>query len=99
MACSKSSDKPTDLAVRCQGLGKACADNDKHAEKLAGECTAAVPKQGCEDKTNALLDCYQRELCGASDKVWVLEDLHVRADRKSKCAAERAAVAECVGKK
>ena len=93
MACK---DKPAGDA--CEQLGKTCGDNDKHGEKITADCKAAPPKAGCEDKTNALYGCYEKELCGKSDKVWALEDLRVLADRKSKCAAERAAVAECVGK-
>jgi hypothetical protein len=45
-----------------------------------------------------MYDCFEKELCGKTDKVWALDDLRVLADRKNKCVAERNAVAECPGK-
>jgi hypothetical protein len=90
--------KPADLGARCDQLTKTCVGDDKHGEKFAAECKAATPKAGCEDKLNAMYDCYEKELCGKADKVWALDDLRVLADRNSKCAPERAAAAECTGK-
>jgi len=88
------------LGKRCEQLAKACGDSDKHAEKLVAECTQAAKKQvekSCTDKAIAAYDCFERELCGKSDKVWALDDFRVLSDRHGKCAAERNALRECVG--
>ena len=91
----------TDLDKRCEQLAKACSDTEKHIDKLVGECKQAAKVQiekGCTDKAMAVFDCYEKELCGGTDKVWAIDDLRVLADRKSKCTAERKAGRECVGK-
>jgi len=106
-ACKGKSDEATsssaglDLGKRCEQLAKLCGDKDKHVDKILGECKAAAPAataKGCADKTSALYDCYEKELCGKADKVWAVDDLRVLAERKNKCATERAAAAQCVGK-
>jgi hypothetical protein len=94
---AKAGSGATDLDARCEALGKACGDTDKHVEKLVDECKEAAKNQtakGCVDKAKALYDCYQKEVCGG-DKVWTLEDFRVLAERHNKCAAERTASAEC----
>jgi hypothetical protein len=91
-----------DLDKRCERLGKACGDEDKHQAKIADECKQAAMMQiekGCADKAIAVYDCYEKQLCGKGEKIWSVEDLRVLADRQSKCAAERDAARECFAKK
>jgi hypothetical protein len=113
MACSKGEDNPADkgsaagsgtvdLDNRCVQLGKVCGDQGKHVNKIVDECKlAAKPEneKGCTDKAVAVYDCYEKELCLGSDKVWALDDLRVLADRRSKCLAEMNALHTCTGKK
>lgn len=82
----------------CDQLAKSCSD-DKHASKLADECKAAAAKQGCPDKVSAMYECYEKDVCTATDKAWALDDLKKLADRKQACANERKAVLECPGGK
>ena len=94
--CKGKDDKGAD---RCEQLGKACGDNEKHSQKIVDECKAAAAKQAtCADKLSAMYDCYEKEVCGKADKVWALDDMRVLADRNNKCAAERNAVSECAPK-
>ena len=91
----------TDLGQRCERLGTACGDGDKHVQKLVDGCKQAMTAQadkGCTDKVNAAYDCYEKELCGKADKIWAYDDLRVLTERTGKCKAERDAVAACVGK-
>jgi hypothetical protein len=105
-ACGKGSDDtkktaepgPVDLNQRCEQLGKACGDNDKHSEKIVAGCKQAQVDKACTDKSVAAYDCYEKEVCGKGDKIWAFEDLRVLADRGGKCVAERDAVAACVKK-
>lgn len=88
-----------DLMTRCDQLGKACGDNDKHVQKIVEQCKLAAKEQvasGCTEKAIAAYDCYLKELCGKSDKVWALGDLGVLSERHGKCAAERDASRRCV---
>jgi len=105
--CKSSSDAKkapataTDPAQRCERLGKTCGDNDKHAEKIATGCKDALSDhggKGCTDQELAAYDCYEKELCGKADKIWAVDDLRVLAERTKKCAAERDALAACLGK-
>lgn len=111
--CGKDEDKGTkdgeqggasssaDLVTRCDELGKACGDSDKHVQAIAAGCKEAAKEQvasGCTEKAVAAYDCYLKELCGKGDKVWALDDLRVLSERHGKCVAERTASAECVGK-
>ena len=96
-------DKPaattTDLPKRCERLAKLCGDKAKHVSKITEECLEATKQQACLDKTLALYDCLEKELCMVlPDKVWALEDLGVLADRHKKCAPERSAVTTCTKK-
>jgi hypothetical protein len=89
-----------DLITRCDELGKACGDSDKHAQKIVEQCKEAAKEQvasGCTEKAVAAYDCFQRELCGKGDKVWALDDLRVLSERHGKCVAERDASRACVG--
>jgi hypothetical protein len=100
-ACGRPKNKATaaDLDQRCERLGNACGDKNKHDNKIIAECKQAAAKQvekGCTDKTIATYDCYERELCGGLDKVWTIDDLGVLADRHKKCVAERNAALDCV---
>jgi hypothetical protein len=98
---AKTQASAVDPDKRCEQLGKACGDKDKHVSKIIEECKQAAKKQvenGCTDKAIAVYDCYEKELCGSGDKVWTIEDLGVLADRRSKCVAERNASRECAGK-
>jgi len=104
----KDKDKPgqtgkapsgADLMTRCEEVGKACGELDKHVQKIVEECKLAAKDQfasGCTDKAIAAYDCYQKQLCGKSDKVWALEDLRVLSERHGKCTAERDALRACV---
>jgi hypothetical protein len=90
----------TDLDQACEKLAKACGDSDKHVAKIVDECRAAAKPQaekGCAAKVTAAYECFEKELCGKSDRVWTLDDLGVLADRKSKCVAERNAARDCGG--
>jgi hypothetical protein len=89
------------LDKRCEQLGKACGNSDKHVDKIIEDCKRSAKKQvkkGCIDKAIALYDCYQEDLCVKADQVWAIDDLRVLADRKGKCVAERNAAWECAGK-
>jgi hypothetical protein len=89
------------LEQRCETLAKACGDNDKHVEKIVDGCKQAAQPQvdkGCSDKALALYDCYEKQVCGKADKVWAYDDLRVLGERNKLCAAERTALAGCVGK-
>ena len=88
-----------DLMTRCEEVGKACGELEKHAQKIVEECKLAAKEQfasSCTDKAIAAYDCYQKELCGKKEKIWGLGDLGVLAERHGKCAAEREALRVCV---
>ncbi len=90
-----------DLDKQCQHLAAACGDQGKHVDKIANECKQGGARQaekGCTAKAVALYSCYEKELCGKSDKVWALDDLRVLGERQSKCVAERSALGECLAK-
>src|SRR5687767_12498088 len=90
-----------DLDKRCLQLGKVCGDKSKHVDKIVDACKQAAKRElekGCSEKSIAAYDCYERELCGKSDKVWAIEDLGVLAERHGKCVNERSAALACVGK-
>jgi hypothetical protein len=90
-----------ELDKRCDAIAKACADTDKHVEKLGGECkdTAKTQTQkGCGDLAIALYNCYENAVCGTGDKVWALPDLKVLADRHKKCESEQTALTTCMSK-
>jgi len=98
---AKAQASASDPNQRCERLGKACGDNDKHVEKIIEGCKQDAKEhveKGCADKAIALYDCYEKELCGKADKVWTIDDLPVLADRNKKCVAERNAARTCVGK-
>ena len=99
--CKDKAKGPTsELDQRCEKLGKTCGDNDKHVEKIVDECKQAAKKQvdkGCAAKVTAAYDCYEKELCGKTDKVWAIDDFRVLSGRKSKCVAEEKAASDCVG--
>ena len=103
-ACKGGSSKPkasaADLDKSCTHLGPTCGEKVKHQERMIEECQTVAKKQvekGCTDKTIALYDCYDKELCGKGDKVWALDDLKVLAERKNKCerSEERRVGKEC----
>jgi hypothetical protein len=104
-ACKDKSDigekkASVDLVRRCEQLGKACGDSDKHVQKIVEECKQAAATQvdkGCTREAVAAYDCYEKELCGKGDKVWTLDDFRVLSDRFGKCLAERGASRRCVG--
>jgi hypothetical protein len=106
-ACSKDKGDATkgqataaDLNGLCDRMGKLCGDTDKHVEKIIEECKQAAKKQvekGCTDKVMTVYDCYAKDLCGGTEKVWALDDLRVLADRHKKCVAERTASRDCFG--
>lgn len=88
------------LDLRCATLAKGCADSDKHAEKILASCKESAKQQvakGCADKVIALYDCYQKQVCGKTDKVWAIADLHVLSARHGKCKTEEAAFTACAG--
>jgi len=90
-----------DLHRRCEQLGMVCGDKDKHVDKLAEQCSQKATKQvekDCADKAAALYDCYEKQLCGKTEKVWALDDLRVLADRHKACIAEHKALTDCEAK-
>ena len=89
------------LLARCDQLGKACGDSEKHTATIITECKQGAEKQlanGCAESAIAAFDCYEGELCGKGDKVWALDDLRVLSERHGKCAIEREANLKCVGR-
>jgi hypothetical protein len=89
-----------DADKQCLQLAKLCGDKSKHVDKIVEECKTATKKhadKGCTAKATAAYDCYQRELCGKSEKVWSLGDLGVLADRHKTCVTERNALRTCAG--
>lgn len=86
--------------ARCEQLGRACGDTDKHIEKVVAGCKQAALSQadGCTDKINAAYDCFERELCGKGDNIWALDDFGVLVERHKKCVTEHAAAKSCGGK-
>lgn len=87
------------LEERCETLGKACGDQDKHKAKITEECKAAAKKQGekgCSREVLAAYDCYEKEICTESKKIWALDDFRVLSDRLSRCLEQRKASNKCV---
>ena len=110
IGCGSKDEKPeaetsppapaADRDARCTQLAKLCGDKAKHVDKIVEECKTAAKREaakGCTAKATTAYDCYQRDLCGKSEKVWALEDLGVLAARHNKCVAERDALRVCVG--
>jgi hypothetical protein len=98
----KGGGNTADLDKRCEALAKACADTDKHIEKLTEECKGVAKTEadkGCSDKALALYNCYENAVCGTGDRVWALPDLKVLSERHKKCDAEQAALTACMDKK
>ncbi len=98
---AKTQPATVDLDKRCVQLGKICGDKGKHVDKIVNECKQVGKKQvesGCAEKVFAVYDCYEREVCGNSDKVWTIDDIRLLADRHGKCVAEQAASRECTEK-
>jgi hypothetical protein len=88
-----------DLRAHCEQMAKTCSDSDKHIAALADECAASLGQASrCTAEGIAIYDCYQKELCGKSEKVWALEDLRKLADRHGVCNAERDALRACATK-
>lgn len=111
IACGSKDDKPTesppptpagvDLDTRCVQLGKICGDKGKHVDKIVDGCKLAAKKQiekGCVNFATAVYDCYEKELCGAAEKVWAIEDLDVLSERHGKCTDQRSALRNCIAK-
>jgi hypothetical protein len=87
------------MARRCEALGKACGDKDKHQAKVLEECKEAAKQQidkRCTDKAIAAYDCYEKEICSGLGKVWAMDDFRVLTARHGKCVAERTAAVECL---
>src|SRR5689334_9326758 len=89
-----------DADKQCVQLAKLCGDKEKHVDKIVEECKFAAKNyatKGCTDKATAAYDCYQRDLCGKTEKVWSLGDLGVLSERHNKCVTERSALRTCAG--
>jgi hypothetical protein len=87
-----------DFDQRCSQLAKACSQQDRHIEKVFDGCKELGAKPAdvaCTDKLVALYDCYQKQVCGGSDKVWAFDDLRVLAERHKVCTAESKAFTAC----
>lgn len=101
-ACKdKDGSKGSELDSLCEQLGKSCGDKDKHIDKLVAECKLSAKKhsdKGCPGDAKALFDCYQKDLCSGSEKVWTFDDFKVLANRHNKCVMERATSRGCVDK-
>lgn len=94
----KTGEASSELEKRCEQLAKACSPSDKKADKLLDECKAAAKQQaakGCGAKVTAAYDCYEKEICGGTEKVWALDDFRVLTGRHNKCVAERDASHDC----
>jgi hypothetical protein len=101
-AAAPAAGQPVTLDQRCEQLAKVCADTGKHVEKMIGECKDAAQTQvakGCKDLALAAYDCYEKQLCMGSDKVWTLDDMRVLSDRHAKCTAERDTLRACTDAK
>lgn len=88
-----------EVAARCARLGTTCGDMPKHEAKITAECEQALAALAseCRGAAVAAFECYEQELCGSDDKIWAYADLGVLAERRGRCAAERAALATCAG--
>jgi hypothetical protein len=87
------------LDERCDELGKACGQKDKHKEQIAAKCKEAAKAQsdkGCVDQARAAYDCYQKDICTKDAKIWGFDDFRVLTERHDKCVAERKAAHKCV---
>lgn len=87
------------LDERCERLGEACGQKDKHKEQIATECKEAAKAQvdaGCVVQAQAAYDCYQKEICTGDAKIWAFDDFRVLTKRHDKCVARRKALHECV---
>lgn len=88
------------LTKRCEQLGKACGQQDKHKEDIAKACQEAAKSQaekGCADQVVATYDCFEKELCTGDERIWALDDFRVLAERHEKCVKEREASNKCMG--
>jgi hypothetical protein len=100
-ATTQAEGPTVDLDKRCVQLAKICGDKGKHVDKITADCKQTGKKQlekGCADKMLAAYDCYEKDLCARTDKVWSIDDLGVLAERHGKCVAARDALRACVGK-
>ena len=108
-ACKGKEDAPkakaltaADLDKRCEQLVKTCGETGAKGEKLLAECkqVAAVQAQkNCIASTIVAYDCFEKELCGPTDKrVWVMSDFSVLVERHTKCASERDTAQACASK-
>ena len=100
-AQAKAKASAVDLDTRCERFAKICGDKNKHVEKITDECKQAAKQQvekGCADEAIAMYDCYEKELCASSDKVWAIDDVRVLADRHNKCVTERDASRACLAR-
>ena len=87
------------LAERCDALGTKCGEKDKHKAKITEECKEAAKAQGakgCGKEVLAAYDCYEKEICTGSNKIWVLDDFRVLTDQTSKCVEQRKSAQKCV---
>jgi hypothetical protein len=96
---ASSAAKALSLETRCEQLGKACGEKDKHKDAITKACKAAAKEQtekGCADKATAAYDCYEKELCGKIKKIWALDDFRVLTERHNMCVEARKASEACV---
>jgi hypothetical protein len=87
------------LTERCDALGTACGEKDKHKSKIAEECKEAAKTQGekgCGKEVLAAYDCFEKEVCTESNKIWALDDFRVLTERTGKCVEQRKSAQKCV---
>lgn len=91
-------DETAKLSKRCEQLGKACGQKDKHKAQIGTECKEAAKQQvadGCADQVVATYDCYEKAFCAKNERIWALDDFRVLTERHSKCVDERKASQTC----
>jgi hypothetical protein len=103
-ACGKDKKEQAaaaDLDARCALMAKACGDKDKHQERITEECkgmSKSPGEKGCASQAMALYDCWEKDVCSGTAKVWTLDDLKVLAKRHNKCVAQAKALEDCTVK-
>lgn len=90
------------LTARCDKLGKACGEEDKHKTKITEECKGAIKGQvdkGCADKVIAVYDCYEKDVCVKGERIWAFDDFRVLTTRNKKCVEQLKASNDCIAAK
>jgi hypothetical protein len=100
-AAKASAESVDTLNARCEQLGKACGEKEKHQAIITDECKQAAKKQAekaCTSAAVAAYDCYEKEICASIKKIWALDDFRVLTERHEKCLDLRKATITCESK-